>query len=118
MTKAAHLLTTLIFAVVCAALWGAWWLGERYLGSALGDGGVSTTMEYALMAYPWVFALLPVPAVIYSAVLMDRVEILPEKVLLYFVLMVFVSLVLISATGVLFTLELQGIWTHQSQTLG
>ena len=112
MTKAAHLLTSLIFAIVCGALWGVWWFGERYIEDTVGDFGMSETMRYALMAYPWVFAILPVPAIIYSAVLMDRSELLPEKSLLYFVLMVLVSILLIGASGVFFGLEWNSWTTH------
>ena len=118
MTKAAHLLTSLIFAIVCGGLWGAWWIGEQYLERRLGGESLSPVMTYALIAYPWVLALLPVPAIIYSAVLMDRTELLPEKALLFFVVMALVSLVLAGVSGGMFAWELQGFVTHQPQTLG
>lgn len=89
-------------------------MGERYLESAVGEGVVSATMGYALLAYPWVFAILPVPAIIYSAVLMDRTELLPEKALLYFVLMVLVSLILIGVSGALFGVE----WSQITHSIG
>lgn len=106
MTKAAHLLTSLIFAIVCGALWGAWKLGELRIGNSIGESDLSQTMRVAFMVYPWLFALLPVCLIIYSAVLMDRPELLPEKALLYFVLVVFVTLLLCVTTGLMFTLEL------------
>lgn len=115
MTKAAHLLTSLIFAIICAALWGAWWLGERYIENTFGDGTVSEFMRYALIVYPWLFAILPIPMIIYSAILMDRSELLVEKALLYFLLMILVSLVLIGASAAIFGLEWNNLVT---QSLG
>ena len=109
MTKAAHFLTTLLFTFFCASMWFAWKLGAGYLAGRVGDGPLSPAMTYALIGYPWLFALLPVPTIIYSAVLMDRTELLPEKALLYFVVICLIAFVLLAASAVLFGLELSAM---------
>lgn len=109
MTKSAHFLTTLLFALFCAALWFGWKIGAGYLDQLVGGQPLSPVMKYALIGYPWVFALLPVPTIIYSAVLMDRTEVLPEKALLYFVIICLVSFLLLAASVVLFGLELNSM---------
>ncbi|GEM_PF-2250108 len=107
MTKAAHFLTTLLFTLFCASMWFGWSVGSGYLKSVIGDPPLlSPVMAYALIGYPWLFAALPVPTIIYSAVLMDRTELLPEKALLYFVILFLVSFLLLAASAVLFGLEL------------
>jgi hypothetical protein len=109
MTKTAHFLTSLIFALVCAALWFLWKLGAGYLTGLVGDQPLSTVMTYALIGYPWLFAGLPVPTIIYSAVLMDRTELLPEKALLYLVIICLVSFLLFATSVFLFWLELDSM---------
>jgi hypothetical protein len=104
MTKAAHFLTSLLFVIVCAALWFVWKLGAGIQGVFVGESDHPQAMAIALMCYPWLLAL-PAPCVVYSAVLMDRVELLPEKVLLYFVVMSLISTILVLGTIILFGLQ-------------
>ena len=104
MTKAAHLLTSILFLIVCGAVWWLWKLGDDLLGQLLAGGVQSRTMTIAGMLFPWILTL-PVLCILYSAVLMDRVELLPEKVLLYFVSISLISTVMVLGTLVLFTME-------------
>jgi hypothetical protein len=69
-------------------------------------------MAIAGMIFPWILAL-PVPCIVYSAVLMDRVELLPEKVLVYFVTISLISTVLVLGTLALFAMEAALMMAHQ-----
>lgn len=104
MTKAAHFLTSLLFVIVCAAVWYIWKLGAGIMTELMPGRQHGEIMRTALAVYPWILAL-PVPSIIYSAVLMDRVELLPEKALLYFVFTAMVSTILILGTIILFGRE-------------
>jgi len=104
MTKAAHFLTSVLFVIVCGALWFIWKLAVEIQGQFVGGTDHPQAMAVALMCYPWIWAL-PVPCIIYSAVLADRVELLPEKVLLYFIAMTLISTILVLGTIIVFGLQ-------------
>jgi len=104
MNKTAHLLTTLLFTMVCGALWYVWRLAAQILAAHLAGAAPTPPMAIALLITPWIF-LLPAPAIVYSAVLMDRVDLPVEKVNLYFVVVATLSAGLILATVILFGME-------------
>ena len=104
MSKVAHFLSSVLFLIVCAGVWYLWRLGLDTFAQFAKPVPSSQIMRIATAAYPWLL-LLPVPCIIYSAVLMDRVELLPEKVLVYFVSICLISTLLILGTLIMFAMD-------------
>ena len=82
MTKLSHFLASGLFTVACAGVWFALRIAKVLLAEHLGGASLSAPMAMVLTYHDWLWAL-PVPAIAYSAILLDRHEVLLEKVVLY-----------------------------------
>ena len=97
MTKAIHVLTSLLFVLVCASLWCIWHFTKAFFIGRFEGTVMMTPTVLVFSYYDWLWAL-PVPAIAYSAVLMNRRELLVEKVVLYALFAARISAVLILGT--------------------
>lgn len=97
MTKLSHFLASGLFTVVCAGVWFALRIAKVLLAEHLGGASLSALMAMVLTYHDWLWAL-PVPAIAYSAILLDRHEVPLEKVVLYAMIMACLSAILILGT--------------------
>lgn len=98
MTKLSHFLATGLFTVVCAGVWFALRIAKGLLAEYLGGASLSAPMAMVLTYHDWLWAL-PVPAIAYSAILLDRHEVLLEKVVLYAMIVACASALLLVGTA-------------------
>jgi hypothetical protein len=98
MTKLSHFLASGLFTVVCAGVWFALRIAKVLLAEHLDGASLSAPMAVVLNYHDWLWAL-PVPAIAYSAILLDRHEVLLEMVVLYALIMVCASALLLVGTA-------------------
>ncbi len=97
MTKLSHFLASGLFTVVCAGVWFALRLAKALFAAHYGGSPLMEPTDFVLGYHDWLWAL-PVPAIAYSAILLDRHEVPLEKVVLYAMIMACLSAILILGT--------------------
>jgi hypothetical protein len=105
MTKLSHFLASGLFTLVCAGVWFALRIAKVLFAVHYGGSPLMELTDFVLGYHDWLWAL-PVPAIAYSAILLDRHEVPLEKVVLYAMIMACISAVLIMGTVALIGLEM------------